>query len=99
MRVPTFSDFSKLPEDDRIDIIGKAVMSMGLTTAFVVDDDAKADRYMQKLKDRFPGIRELVRFKIPSKKVPKAHWPTAVKVSPPEDHPVGPDTAASSFAA
>ena len=33
--------------------------------AFVVEDDVKADRYVKKLQERFPGIRVIDRFKGP----------------------------------
>lgn len=56
-----FSDLADLPEDDRIRIIADAAMT-GATVGFVVDDDTKADRYIQKLGgyrvrviDRGPG--------------------------------------------
>ena len=47
-----FADLYELPERDRIDVIGKAA-SGGALVAFVVDDAAKADRYIQQLQKRF----------------------------------------------
>ena len=47
-----FADLADLPEDARIDIIGHTASS-GALVGFVVDDDEKADRYIQKLSERF----------------------------------------------
>jgi hypothetical protein len=41
-----------LPEDERIEIIGRLAAG-GAVTGFIVDDDAKADRYLAKLRKRF----------------------------------------------
>jgi hypothetical protein len=57
-----YADLADLPEDDRIHIIGKTAEA-GNLTGFVVEDDEKADRYIEKLKrwhrvnilDRGPG--------------------------------------------
>src|SRR4051794_22600592 len=64
-----YADLHNLSEDERIDFIGRSVMegpaSSGdkpVMNAFVVDDHAKADRYVQKLKQKFPGIRIIDRF-------------------------------------
>lgn len=45
-----YADLGDKPEDERITILG----TLGETqdVAFVVDDDAKADRYVRKLLDR-----------------------------------------------
>lgn len=53
-----YTDLASLPEDERIDVIGRSVMEQKLTVAFFVDSDPpeKADRYIQKLVERFPGI-------------------------------------------
>lgn len=58
------ADLSDLTEDERIDNIGQAVMSGPKSSAdkprivaFIVEDDAKADRYLAKLKERYPQIR------------------------------------------
>ncbi len=45
-----FADIADLPEDERIAIIAEA--SRTKIVGFFVDDDAKADRYIQKLGDR-----------------------------------------------
>ena len=50
--VKAFADLADLPEDDRIAIIGKTAES-GQRVAFVVEDHAKADRYIAKLTKRF----------------------------------------------
>jgi len=47
-----FADLADLPEDDRIAIIGKTAEG-GQRVAFVVEDHAKADRYVEKLTKRF----------------------------------------------
>lgn len=54
-----FIDLAKLPEDDRIKLIGKQVFR-GLRVGFVVDKEgsdgmAKADRYIRKLQASHPG--------------------------------------------
>lgn len=54
---PTFVDLASIDEDKRIAAIGEAVTTNRRTVAFVVDDDpGKADRYVTKLRERFPGI-------------------------------------------
>ena len=45
-----------LPEDKRIDLIGHRVVDHKEQVGFVVEDDAKADRYISKLKAKFPSI-------------------------------------------
>lgn len=47
-RKPFFADLADLPEDERIAIIGKEAQA-GKRVAFVVEDAAKADRYIRKL--------------------------------------------------
>jgi hypothetical protein len=71
-----YADLADLGEDDRITAIGNSVMkapaSSGdkpLMTAFIVEDHAKADRYIEKLQGRFPGIRIIDRFDGPVKDV------------------------------
>lgn len=49
---PAYADLADLPEDERIAIIGKMAEG-GARTAFVVDDDTIADRYIAKLNERF----------------------------------------------
>ena len=64
-----YADIADFDEDTRIEMIGKAVMSgpksssdKPVMVAFVVEDDAKADRYIKKLQKKFPGIRVIDRF-------------------------------------
>ena len=53
----TYKDIANTPEDDRIDTIGRTVMEQKLSVAFIVDSElGKADRYIEKLRKRFPGI-------------------------------------------
>lgn len=66
--VKAFLDTHRLSENDRIEMIGKSVMNAPASSAdkppmngFVVEDDAKADRYIKKLQKRFPGIRVIDR--------------------------------------
>jgi hypothetical protein len=47
-----YADLFELPEKERIDAIGHAA-SGGALVAFVVEDDAKADRYLKQLHARF----------------------------------------------
>jgi hypothetical protein len=79
-----FADLGDFDEDTRIDMIGKATMSGNQSSAeqplvigFVVDDHVKADRYVQKLQERFPMIRIIDRFDGP---IPNA---VTVRVGPP----------------
>ena len=57
-------DTHRLNENQRIDMIGRSVMDAPQGSAdkppmngFIVEDNAKADRYIRKLEARFPGIR------------------------------------------
>jgi len=56
MKKPAFADLYKLSEDKRIDLIGHYVMHEHKVTAFIVEDQEKADRYIGQLKTKFPGI-------------------------------------------
>lgn len=47
-----YADLGDLPEDDRITIIGQTAEA-GNITGFVVETNAKADRYIKKLKARY----------------------------------------------
>lgn len=52
-----YKDIADLPEDERIQKIGKAAMEHRLVTGFFTDDEpGKAERYISKLQERFPGI-------------------------------------------
>ena len=50
-----FIDIATLPEDDRVRIVGEYAVA-GQRVAFVVADDVIADRYTEKLMQRFPSI-------------------------------------------
>lgn len=52
-----YADLADMPEDERIAIIGRTAEG-GQRVAFVVEDDAKANRYMVKLTQRFNVIVE-----------------------------------------
>jgi hypothetical protein len=57
-----YRDAGDLPEDTRIDLIGKTAMQQRKKVAFVTDaDPGKADRYIAKLLERFPGLEVLNR--------------------------------------
>jgi len=78
MRKPKYADLGDFEEDKRIDIIGDAAMRLKQTVAFITDaDPGKADRYIAKLKARFPGIVVLGRSNGPVK------GSVTVKVGPP----------------
>lgn len=47
-----YADITSLPEDERIRLIGQRA-ELGERVGFFVDDDAKADRYVNKLITRF----------------------------------------------
>ena len=58
------ADLKRLPENERIDVIGRTVMPEVPSSAispvivsFIVESDAKANRYIGKLQRAFPGIR------------------------------------------
>ena len=57
----TFADIADFEEDKRIDIIGHRVTVHKEVVAFIVEDDVKADRYVHKLKEKFPTISETSR--------------------------------------
>jgi hypothetical protein len=52
-----YADLHQLSEDDRIATIGHYVTEHGKAVAVCVDDvQAKVDRYVRKLRERFPGL-------------------------------------------
>jgi hypothetical protein len=72
--VSGFADVSGLDEDARIDLIARAALGGQAASSdkpriigFVVDDDRgrKGDRYIRKLRERFPAIRVIDRRKGP----------------------------------
>ncbi len=53
-----FADIADREEDDRIDIIGHRAIAHQETVGFLVEADGKkADRYIEKLRKKFPTIR------------------------------------------
>ncbi len=74
---PKFADLGNLDENQRIALIGDAVMCLGKTCGVVVETDEKADRYVKKLTDKFPGIVVVARFHGPVKGT------VTVKLGPP----------------
>ena len=78
MRSVPYKDLADHDEDERIRQIGEKAMKERLVVGFITDDEPdKADRYIRKLQDRFPGIRVIARGKGP---VAETVW---VKVGPP----------------
>lgn len=62
-----YADAFALPEDDRIELIGETAAA-GALVGVIVEDDAKADRYVKKLTERFIGrVRIVDRMKGPVK--------------------------------
>lgn len=63
--MPPILDIAHLEEDKRIELIGHRVTDHGERVGFMVDVEngshAKGDRYIQKLKKRFPAITVLSR--------------------------------------
>jgi hypothetical protein len=58
------ADLHRLEENDRIKLIGHSVMvaptsstDKPIMNGFIVETEAKADRYIRKLEKMFPGIR------------------------------------------
>jgi hypothetical protein len=52
-----YSDLANLPEDKRIEIIGRTVVTSRQTVAVAIDDEPKkVARYIRKLNDRNPGL-------------------------------------------
>lgn len=54
-RLPPFQDMAGKPESVRIDVITAHVRA-GQRVAFYVEDDAKADRYLEKLVKKMPKL-------------------------------------------
>lgn len=55
-----FADLFKLPEDQRIDLIGNFVTESNESIWFLTDsgpgDEGKADRYIKKIRAKFPEL-------------------------------------------
>lgn len=65
-----FIDLYKLPEDERIKVIGHTVMTHKKIIGVCVDDEpGKPERYIRKLKEWFPGIVIMDQLKGPVKEV------------------------------
>lgn len=60
------NDLHTMTEDERIELIGltanQMIMGRHPAIAFIVEDSDKADRYIEKLKEKFPGIVVLKRY-------------------------------------
>lgn len=77
-RLIPYKDLHLEPEDERIRQIGEKCMREKFVVGFIVDDEpGKADRYIRKLQERYPGIRVTYRGKGPTPHV------ETVKVEPP----------------
>lgn len=55
------ADLYNVPEDQRIEILGKAVMEKGRMDFLIDDEEAKIARYLKKLKSKFPEVYEVKR--------------------------------------
>lgn len=56
-----YADLYELPEDERIELVGRQVMFRQMTVGVAVEAEGKdgmtkANRYITKLKERFAGI-------------------------------------------
>lgn len=56
MKRPIFEDLHALPENERIVKMGNHAMA-GEKVGFVVEDDAKADRYIRTMITLFPKLK------------------------------------------
>lgn len=63
--MPPFMDVASFPEDKRIELIGHRVVDHRETVGFMVDVEdgshAKGDRYIEKLRKKFPAITVMYR--------------------------------------
>jgi hypothetical protein len=76
--MPQYKDLGSQSEDDRIQEIGEHTMIGHKVCSFMTDNEpGKADRYITKLQERFPGIRIVERGDGP---IDGVVW---VKVGPP----------------
>lgn len=50
-----YADLANMPEDARIQVIGQTA-ALGQKVGFFVDDNTKADRYIEKLTTRFDVV-------------------------------------------
>ena len=60
-KVKGFADLANLPEDERIDLIGRYVIETKQTVGVLTDsgrgDECKPQRYIDKIKKRFPSVQ------------------------------------------
>lgn len=77
MAGPFYADLGDLSEDTRINMIG-ATATSGKIVSFIVEDDAKADRYLNKMRQQGYDVRVVGRGKGPVKNT------VYVKVGPAE---------------
>ncbi len=77
---PSYADLATLPENKRIEIIGRCVAVQQLTVAVALENDAKKiERYRQKLNTAHPDLLDieqlpgLVPGTVTLKVKPKAH--------------------------
>lgn len=76
--MPVYKDIADEEEDERIRQIGEAAMAQRKIVGFITDDKpGKADRYIAKLRERYPGIHVFCQLPGP---VPETVF---VKVGPP----------------
>lgn len=62
-----YADLHNLAEDDRITLIGNTMMQNNYTVGVCVDDvPGKPERYIEKLKKKFPGIEVVDQMKGPT---------------------------------
>lgn len=77
--MPHYSDLTNKDEDTRIQLIGTTVVNRRKVCCVCVDDEPdKPERYIRKLKEKFPGIEIIEQFKGP---VPGV---VTIKVGPPK---------------
>lgn len=76
MTRPIYVDLHKQSEKERIMMVGKA--AKGRMVNFVVETNAKADRYIAQLKADFPDVRVVERFVGPANTI-------VVKITRPGD--------------
>lgn len=70
MKPTGYADLHSFDEDQRIGIIGNHVLKTGATVAVLVDDvPGKAERYIRKMRERFPTIVMLEQFAGPTQGV------------------------------
>lgn len=97
MKKPVYADLSAHGEDVRIDAAGRAAMHHKKIVGIIVDDvPGKPERYIEKLKQRFPGITVIGQWKGPTAGA------VLIKVGPPssgdaaQQHPETPSSALQS---